>query len=562
MSKSHFNFQTMAGYRRNKLTKGYNPFDYPEEWEFFRHPFATDEEDDVLADLFFQIRKMSRRLHLYFDNPDYCRMETAFYFGLLDSLSETDDYILGALWYARYCRLEKLFLLTASQELGTIFERIGVLKDELLSVIRSFGDKIGELNQKCLDDDLVLRMYCNLTQNGITDDMLCALMRAPGFPSDPDKTMKLDENTNIFSYLENVRLESMLIEEERNVEGACDLSGLDNLLEPVDMLLWKIRGTLLWVVIKKIMWVFSNISALGNRHNKLVTSMWQDAFDEVCGVYARSKAYAKKRDEDFPRQCAEEFFIQGRKPTNIEIYTYFNTHYRNFQLINNQSQQLFHQYRKQENKFRVEFLNLLLDEDTREDAEEFLFVQTFGKELNAKQKPSYMNHRNDAMPEKSVNAHGQTNYDTMVVKTLIAKNLKIEDGSHCRFPECLSVENAKKLYEFLSQEGFIDREKTPLADFNYRMGASKLYTTPDAPKSICWLSNKQMLREMLFLAFATLLENGTTKSSLEKFVPECFVDKNGKPIKLAKNDERQIIFNEMVSLENFFTTISRPNLRS
>lgn len=151
MSKPHFNIQSMADYRRNNLTRGYNPFDYPEEWDFFRHPFVENEEDDVLTDLLFQISKMTRRLHLFFDNPDRCRMETAFYFGLLDSLEESDDYLLGALKYARYCRLEKLFLLAACNELGPFFEKLGKLKEELFTMISSFGEQIVELNYECHD---------------------------------------------------------------------------------------------------------------------------------------------------------------------------------------------------------------------------------------------------------------------------------------------------------------------------------------------------------------------------------------------------------------------------
>lgn len=129
----HFNLDTMTAYRKNLAKRGYNPFDYPEEWEFFKHPFDVDEEDDILTDLLFQIRKMTRRLHIYFDAQEYNRFETAFYFGLLDSLSEADDYLLGALKYARYCRLENLFFLAAKDDLGAFFEKLDSLMDELLS---------------------------------------------------------------------------------------------------------------------------------------------------------------------------------------------------------------------------------------------------------------------------------------------------------------------------------------------------------------------------------------------------------------------------------------------
>lgn len=389
MSTSHFNFQTMTAYRKNKAKRGYNPFDYPEEWEFFIYPFEVDdEEDDILTNLLFQIRKTTRRLHLYFEEYDYNRLETAFFFGLLDSLSEAEDYLLGALKYARYCRLENLFFLAAAKELEPFLEKLNRLQDELLEKIRSFGGSIVELNKECYGDNLFLHQYCALTQQGIPSDMLHALLRAPNFPFGPDKHLIIDKNTDILSYLENVAINLKVTKEERNIEGACDSSEMDTMLDPVDKLLWYIRGTLLWVVIKKIMMVCSNATALANRHNKLVETMCQDAYKEVCDVYAHSKAYAKRRDEELPRQCGEELFLQGRKPTDTELHTYFNTQYRNYIQTHNESQRLFLQYRKQENTFCLEFLKLLLDEDKREDAEDFLFFQTFGKELSLKQSPS------------------------------------------------------------------------------------------------------------------------------------------------------------------------------
>ena len=380
---SHFNYQTMTPYRKSKGMRGYNPFDYPEEWEFFKHPFEEEDEDDILTNILFQIRKMTRRLHLYFDVDG--RLETAFYFGLLDSLSETEDYLFGALKYARYCRLENLFFLTAHEDLGAFLEKLSRLKDELFSKISSFGGNTAELNQNCYDGNLFLRQYCELTQNGIPDDMLHALLRLPDFPSDLSKPLKLDKKANIWSYFNNATTELEFTEEEQNIEGAFDTSKLEEKLQPVDMLLWHIRGTLLWLVIKKIRWVCSNADALGHRHNKLVETMCKNAYDEVCDVYARSKAYAKRRDEEFLQQCGDYLYLQGRKPTIAEMHTYFNQQYRNLILTQNQSNQLYLRCRKQEGTFYVGFLNNLLKEETRQDAEDFLFCQTFGKELSTKQ---------------------------------------------------------------------------------------------------------------------------------------------------------------------------------
>lgn len=558
MSNSHFNFLTMSAYRQNETKKGYNPFDYPEEWEFFKHPFEEEKEDDILTDLLFQIRKMTRRIHLYFDDYEYNRLETAFYFGLLDSLSEAEDYLLGALKYAKCCHLENLFFLAAQKGLGSFLEKLTKLHEELLSGIRSFGDSTVELNHKCYEGNLFLHEYCVLTQNGIPDDMLCALLRAPTFPSNTGRPLKIDKKTNLGSYFNNATVELDFTEEERNIEGAWNSSKLEKMLQPVDMLLWHIRGTLLWMVIKKIRWVCSNADALGYRHNKLVETMWKNAYDEVCDAYARSKAYAKRRDEEFQQQCGDYLYLQGRKPTTAEMHTYFNQQYRNLILTQNQSNQLYLRCRKQEGTFYVGFLNYLLKEETRQDAEDFLFCQTFGKELNAKQmqtdqeSPIYTVHNGASI------AHPERSVPVLEVGMLITKKLKIEGEGHPHFPECLSLEDSINFYANLSQNGFINKEKTPLEDFNYLMGAANQYTTPNAPKPICWLKNRQMLREMLKLAFAPLLKNGTTQKSLADLVPSCFVDKNGKPLTLAKNNNRQVVTQELTVLENFFATILRP----
>ena len=164
--------------------------------------------------------------------------------------------------------------------------------------------------------------------------------------------------------------------------------------------------------------------------------------------------------------------------------------------------------------------------------------------------------------ESSANTTTKKSVSVLEVETLVAKELKIEGVGHSHFPELISVEESTKLYEFLSRERFIDGNKTPLADFNYLMGAANQYTTHDGPKPICWLKNRQMLREMLTRAFATLLENGTTLKSLADLVPCCFVDKNNVALSLSKNNARQIVKQEMDALDEFFATITRPHQTS
>ena len=156
------------------------------------------------------------------------------------------------------------------------------------------------------------------------------------------------------------------------------------LLEPADWLLWNIRGTLLWAVIMKVKGVCRNADAIGVRHDKLVKTICQKAYEEVCGVYAHSQAYAKRRDVDFPQECAEVLYLQGRKPTNDEVHTYFTQQYRHLILTNNKTQQLYIKCRNQKDTFCIKFINNLLNDETRQDAEDFLFCQTFGKELSSK----------------------------------------------------------------------------------------------------------------------------------------------------------------------------------
>lgn len=146
----------------------------------------------------------------------------------------------------------------------------------------------------------------------------------------------------------------------------------------------------------------------------------------------------------------------------------------------------------------------------------------------------------------------------MVVNTMIINKTAVEGEEYSRFPRCLSTENSTSLYWFLCQNGFIDGDKTPLADFNYLMGADDRCTTPSKPKPICWLKNKQMLREMLFRAFAPLINNGTTKKYLEDLVPSCFVDKKNRSIKLPNNKSGNVVKQDEDALENFFATITRP----
>ena len=251
-------------------------------------------------------------------------------------------------------------------------------------------------------------------------------------------------------------------------------------------------------------------------------------------------------------------FIQERKPTLTETQTYFNTLYRDFITRNNQSYQLYYQYRKQENKFYEKFLALLLDENTRQDAEDFLFIMTYSKEINSKKNPLGKKEPSNVMDESSVTASSQAPVSILKVGTLITNELVMNEGRHPRFPECLSIEDGKKLYNFLSENRFIDGEKTPLADFNYLMGAATQYTTPNAPKLIWWLKNRQMLREMLNLTFAPLLNNGTKQKTLADIVPSCFVDKKGKPLNLSKNKNDGIVKQDMDALTEFFATILRP----
>ena len=181
----------------------------------------------------------------------------------------------------------------------------------------------------------------------------------------------------------------------------------------------------------------------------------------------------------------------------------------------------------------------------------FLTVILLVRDYEQKDQPDTTSHHKNSAPPS---------FTSINTETLIVKNVIIEGKDYPHFPACLSVEDSTKLYEFLLRDNFIADEKTPLADFNYLMGAANQYTTLAGPKPICWLKNRQMLREMLKLAFAPLLENGTTQKSIADLVPSCFVDNKGKPMNLSNNKNSEIVMQEMNALENLFATILRPEI--
>jgi hypothetical protein len=74
---------------------------------------------------------------------------------------------------------------------------------------------------------------------------------------------------------------------------------------------------------------------------------------------------------------------------------------------------------------------------------------------------------------------------------------------------------------------------------------------PKKLSAIMWLRTKEQLRVMLRLLFQSQIEGKQMKvADLERLTPKVFVNKEGKPLTLAKPSEELSM--EMTKLEDFF----------
>ena len=105
-------------------------------------------------------------------------------------------------------------------------------------------------------------------------------------------------------------------------------------------------------------------------------------------------------------------------------------------------------------------------------------------------------------------------------------------NNHEHFPPNINKEQGIVLYRFLVKDSFIDAT-TDESSFLYLMGCTS--EQPMKLKKIKWCKNKQLLREMLELLFTVLIKSKSLrKVDLERLTPYCFLDQDGKPLRLAK----------------------------
>lgn len=125
-------------------------------------------------------------------------------------------------------------------------------------------------------------------------------------------------------------------------------------------------------------------------------------------------------------------------------------------------------------------------------------------------------------------------------------------SSHDHFPPLLSEVQGGLLYEFLIKAAFIDA-LTDKPSFLYLMGC--ITEQPANLTPINWRKNKQLLRELLELAFKPLLEKGNLHNAdIERLTPLCF-KKNGEPYGLANRTKHPS--SDSDKLSNFFATQMR-----
>ena len=142
-------------------------------------------------------------------------------------------------------------------------------------------------------------------------------------------------------------------------------------------------------------------------------------------------------------------------------------------------------------------------------------------------------------------------HDNDVVNLTVGNGeLKI-DRQQGHFPPCLTYQQGASALVFLKEKGFVEKD-TDVTNFLYLMGCTEEKT--ESVKPVCWLRNKQLLREMLECWFGRLIDDGSMKKArMEALCSLCFVDKKGEMIHLSKN--KPVPSHESDLLTNFFATV-------
>lgn len=114
------------------------------------------------------------------------------------------------------------------------------------------------------------------------------------------------------------------------------------------------------------------------------------------------------------------------------------------------------------------------------------------------------------------------------------------------FPLTLTKNDLLKLYSLLKEKNMID-DHTPECSFLYWFGYGE-YTLNITP--IRWTETKQVLRELLEGLYK---RKGTVFADIERTASICFLQRDGKPMKLAKNKPKPSYSSDAIN--NFLATI-------
>lgn len=123
---------------------------------------------------------------------------------------------------------------------------------------------------------------------------------------------------------------------------------------------------------------------------------------------------------------------------------------------------------------------------------------------------------------------------------------RVDEPAH--FPLNKTKDEGVAAHEFLTTGRYIPQDSA-LDSFLYLLGYVE--QRPKKLSAIMWLRTKEQLRVMLRLLFQSQIESKQMKvADLERLTPKVFVNKEGKPLTLAKPSEELSM--EMTKLEDFF----------
>lgn len=115
-------------------------------------------------------------------------------------------------------------------------------------------------------------------------------------------------------------------------------------------------------------------------------------------------------------------------------------------------------------------------------------------------------------------------------------------------PAHLNRDEVILLYRFVTENGFVD-SKTSSEEFLYVFGVEQ--SIPDHFRPVCWLKNKQLLRELLEHVYVRPINSGSIAfSDISNCVPTIFVSKKGVPFTLARRKHEDSLDSDL--LANFF----------